>query len=407
MRVRVFVHVGLGQFGLRGAAGEKAGFTRDFALSLLYGVMVLMEKSYKNHGTVTQHPDSSALERPVTARRLDDTSPAPCPLGVIVTSRGQVPPDGNVLACMRFGTAPVAGNGADDPRVIPIPLPQLEEACDVSWVSTTRVHTGVIDHFRYACNDEVLFGWLHLGEDELRTMERTVKRAYVMLDLTLNRLGYPHWLRVWNYLAHINQGDGDQERYRLFSLGRHHALALKPGFEKVLAAATGIGTQASGLTLCVAAGRQPGAVQVENPRQVSAFQYPRQYGPRSPSFSRATLRRWRDRTVLFISGTASVVGHASLHHGQPAAQLEETLRNIDALVAHAAERNFPDVRPDFGPVLFTVYVRAPEIFEAVRDAVEQRLRTRAPTIVLQGDICRHDLLLEVEAYYAWEHPAGQ
>lgn len=365
--------------------------------------MVLMEKSYKNHGTVTQHPDSSALERPVSDRRLDDTSLPPCPLGVAVTSRGQMPLDGHVLACMRFGAAPVV----DDPRVLPIPLPQLEEARDVSWVSTTPVHTGVIDHFRYACNDEVLLGWVHLDETELRTMERTVKRAYVMLDLTLNRLGYPHWLRVWNYLAHINHGHGDEERYRLFSLGRHHALALKPGFEKELAAATGIGTQATGLTLAVIAGRRPGAIQVENPRQVSAFHYPREYGPRSPSFSRATLRRWRDRTLLFVSGTASVVGHASMHHDQPAAQLEETLRNIDALVAHAAERNFPDGRPDFGPVLFTVYVRTPGIFEAVRDAVERRLRARAPTIVLQGDICRHDLLLEVEALYAWEHPTGQ
>jgi chorismate lyase/3-hydroxybenzoate synthase len=365
--------------------------------------MVLMEKSYKNHGTVTQPPDSPALERPMAARRRVDAPLAPCPMGVAVTSRGQMPLDGNVLACMRFGTAPSAG----DPRVIAIPLPQLEEACDISWVSTTPVHTGVIDQFRYACNDEVLFGWLHLEEDELRTMERTVKRAYIMLDLVLNRLEYPHWLRVWNYLAHINDGDGDQERYRLFSLGRHHALALKPGFENELAAATGIGTQASGLTLCVMAGSRPGSIQVENPRQVSAFRYPREYGPRSPSFSRATLRRWRDRTLLFISGTASVVGHASVHPDRPAAQLEETLRNIDALVAHAAERNFPDVRPDFGPVLFTVYVRTPEIFEAVRDVVERRLRSRASTIVLQGDICRHDLLLEVEALYAWDHPVGQ
>jgi hypothetical protein len=58
---------------------------------------------------------------------------------------------------------------------------------------------------------------------------------------------------------------------------------------------------------------------------VSAYDYPRQYGPAAPSFSRAALT---PDPLLLISGTASIVGHASVHLGDVTAQLEETLANL-------------------------------------------------------------------------------
>ena len=54
------------------------------------------------------------------------------------------------------------------------------------------------------------------------------------------------------------------------------------------------------------------AARVENPRQVSAWRYPRQYGRTPPSFARAMMLPAQD--ALAISGTAAVVGHASAHH---------------------------------------------------------------------------------------------
>ncbi len=39
--------------------------------------------------------------------------------------------------------------------------------------------------------------------------------------------------------------------------------------------------------------------------------------------------------TLFISGTASIVGHRSLHIGDTAAQTRETLTNIEALLGEA------------------------------------------------------------------------
>ena len=46
---------------------------------------------------------------------------------------------------------------------------------------------------------------------------------------------------------------------------------------------------------------------VENPRQVSAYRYPREYGPQSPTFARALLPP-SPRVPLLLSGTASIDG---------------------------------------------------------------------------------------------------
>ncbi len=337
---------------------------------------------------------------PASAALADRLALAPCPFRVADASREQLRAglDTHVLACLRYGREPQSDA---DPRSVPIPLERLDDAGVAElWISDEPVQTGESDGIRYAANRSILFGWLHLDEAECATMERSVLRAYVRIDQLINRLGYPHWLRAWNYLAHINQGAGDDERYRRFSLGRYNATALKSAFERELPAATAIGTYGEGLTMCFLVGRHR-AQQVENPRQVSAFRYPRQYGPRSPSFSRAMLQHWRDSSVLFVSGTASVVGHATLHPGDASRQFDETLTNVEALLENAARLSgLP--RAGFAPEAYKLYVRSPEFFAEVADAARERLMEKGPVAVLQGDICRTDLALEVEAVYRWQ-----
>ena len=326
---------------------------------------------------------------------------APCPLRIEPATRERLQRglDEHVLACLHYGTdaPPVA-----DPRLVPIALDPVGQGFAAElWLSNEPVSTGVTDGIHHTANSEVLFGWLHLSEADIANMERSVLRAYVRADQLIRALGYPNWLRAWNYLARITDGAGDAERYRQFSLGRHHAVALRPGFEQTLPAATAIGTHGEGLTLCFMAGRTP-ALQVENPRQVSAFRYPREYGPRSPSFSRAMLKHWRDCSLLFVSGTASVVGHATLHPGDSERQLLETLANVDALLTHAARLHLGGSSSlGFTPEGVKLYVRTEQSLAEVEHIVQQRLRPHAPVAILKGDICRTDLAVEVESVFRW------
>ena len=137
-------------------------------------------------------------------------------------------------------------------------------------------------------------------------------------------------------------------------------------------------------------------IGIENPRQVSAYHYPSQYGPRSPTFSRAGLVKLGGRDMLFISGTASIVGHQTLHDGDVAAQTRECLHNIAAIVAEA-NRQAPGADFRLDNLAYKVYVRHPEDLDTVRREMAQFIGAPVSAVFLQADVCRADLLVEIEA----------
>ncbi len=303
-------------------------------------------------------------------------------------------PAADVLAHIRFGDAL---DGFPDSRRIDVALPQLAPECLAEvWRSRLPVVQGGGRELGYASNGEVLLGHLRLGGREIADLDRATTRAYQRIDALLQETGYPYPLRMWNFLPRINHGQGDAERYRQFSQGRFNSLALKPGFETALPAATAIGTRGDDMTVYFLAAREPGQ-QVENPRQVSAFRYPSAYGPTSPSFSRANLKHWSDGIHLFVSGTASVVGHRSQHPGDPLAQLDETHRNIVALLERAAE--LKPTAGAFRTAALKFFVRHAEDWPLLVPRVRTLFGNDTPLLALAGDICRRDLLLEIEGLY--------
>lgn len=212
-----------------------------------------------------------------------------------------------------------------------------------------------------------------------------------LLACTVER-GFPHLLRAWNFVPRINEGAGDEECYKRFCYGR--ALAFEDhaphGFESTLPAATAVGSGDSDeLLVYFLASATPGR-QIENSRQVSAFRYPRQYGPRSPRFSRALSWSHEGRGLLFVSGTASIVGHESRHAGDVEAQVRETWRNLEHVCADAGAGE---------PLLVRAYVRRQEDLAGVEDFARRRLPRDTPLVCVQADICRPELLVEVEGVF--------
>lgn len=250
----------------------------------------------------------------------------------------------------------------------------------ITFVETADSILGAIRRDAQAVVDEVTL-------DAYREMVGFVREA-----------GYPHFLRIWNHLARINEEDRGLERYRRFSIGRHEAFR-EAGylFENDLPAASAVGSHDDALTIYfVASNRKP--VAIENRRQISAFAYPPQYGPKSPSFSRASIVDWGNRSQLFLSGTASIVGHESVHIDDVSKQLGETFRNIDELLARASTTSAK---------LFTretmtsmkVYVRRAADVSLIEDSISAMLPD-LPVVYVEADICRKELLLEIEAIAA-------
>ena len=133
-------------------------------------------------------------------------------------------------------------------------------------------------------------------------------------------------------LARLAANAGGRSRH---GLGR--AAAVDAAFNDPPPAATGIGhAHRTGHVQLVALCAAAPAIALENPRQMPAWRYPRDYGPVSPGFSRGALLGEGAR--LLASGTASIVGHRSLHEGDVRAQTREALANLDALLDEAAAR---------------------------------------------------------------------
>ena len=309
----------------------------------------------------------------------------------------------NVLGIVRHDRSSREPNSVGAYPVVCLDLPQFNgpPLAEV-WTSTLSVTYHQAEGIHCAMNDEVLFGSLQLEESPGTLLEILTYTAYRRLLTRARVLGYPHLLRVWNYFPHINHESDGLERYQRFCAGRHQALAENlSGFPGTLPAGTAVGTMSGPLKIHFLAAKQPGT-HVENPRQVRAYEYPPVYGPRSPSFARATLQPSISGSQLLISGTASVVGHVSAHIGDPSKQTLEIIHNLTALIAQTEQLHGIARGQWCGQALFKIYIRYPEHFATVRDILKEQLPSHTQVLYLQGEMCRSELLLEIEGILSQE-----
>lgn len=288
-----------------------------------------------------------------------------------------------------FGFAEGAA-ASGDPRYFQVALEPCDDPAPMElWQVDGPVESGVDGTVRWSSGAGWLFAAIELDEREHGGPAGGAQWAYEELHRVVASREARHVVRVWNYLGAINQGIGDAERYKHFCDGR--AAGVEGFFIDGFPAATAIGHLGAEhrLQVYLLACDQPG-LRVENPRQVSAWRYPRQYGRTPPTFARATALPAHD--ALAISGTAAVVGHASAHQHDLEAQLEETLTNLEALLASAGmAAGFDSHSP------LKAYVRHAADAAPVRAFLRQRL-PGVPVLLLQGDICRSELLVELDGW---------
>jgi chorismate lyase/3-hydroxybenzoate synthase len=299
----------------------------------------------------------------------------------------------DVLAAVVFGRG---HSRPEDPRCVRVGLKPLHGSGIAEvWHASGPVHVGFDGPVRYVADAEHLLGAIEIDERRSGGLAAAAAEAYGAMRRFQADCTHPHVLRAWNYFDRINAGSGDEERYKQFCLGRASGLGVPEAMR--LPAATAIGRRDGSPILQVywLASRRAGR-PLENPRQMSAYRYPRQYGPAAPRFSRAMLVGER---LLMISGTASVIGHASRHPGDLDAQIDETLANLASIQQRAAV-HAPAIPPRLtGTSVLKIYLR-----DAARAAqVDARVRERLPAgvqyLILEADICRAELLVEIDCLH--------
>jgi chorismate lyase/3-hydroxybenzoate synthase len=224
---------------------------------------------------------------------------------------------------------------------------------------------------------------------DVDTLSAAVRHAYLALGRFV-RESDRHPIRVWNFVPGIGDRFGPLDRYMVFNRGRFEALAaldLNPW-----PTSSAVGVESADLVIEVLAAAAPG-IAVENPRQLSSWNYSSCYGPRPPCFARATIAGLDGQRWLLIGGTASIVGEDSCHLENVGAQLDETFANLCAVIESVTPRRanpltlIEDAR---------VYVARPEHAGAIADAVQRRFDGARPIELALATVCRPELLVEIE-----------
>ncbi|HYN53502.1 MAG TPA: hypothetical protein VES38_02210 [Methylotenera sp.] len=334
------------------------------------------------------------------------------------TSFSNFPQRSKLLEEKALGAICFIDNSSDSNAIEKIEMPAIQlhtsildglyGACEI-WLSNASLGTekaltnGYLGDISYRLNDDFLFGVITLPESvsseidgDISPLQFTTESAYRQIFALMDEMNYPYIYRFWNYMEDINGVSHGLERYRQFNVGRKAAFtACSNAVHIQLPAACALGVTDGPLSIAFLLGRQS-PIAIENPRQISAYEYPEEYGPQTPSFSRATLLHSEQATLLFISGTASIVGHQTLHPTDVVAQTKETLINLEAVIAEA-NRTIGEIKFDLMDVFLRVYVRHAADLSLIKNEMQRHLGSAMNAVFIQADICRQELLLEIEA----------
>ena len=219
----------------------------------------------------------------------------------------------------------------------------------------------------------------------------------LVADFTVDNI-----IRQWNYIQDIIRFDGNNQNYQDFNDIRSKyygdVFTIK-GYP----AATGIGMNEGGVIIEFIAMQSAEATSfpVDNPEQTAAHRYSENVliGNRcdktTPKFERAHFLKFLDRQMMFISGTASILGEETIGIGAPKEQTKITISNIKRLYSpeNLARHSIVTGKPKFNHC--RVYIRNENDFGIIEKTCKD-LFDDIPMVFIQANICRDNLLVEIE-----------
>ena len=265
-----------------------------------------------------------------------------------------------------------------------MPLRQIQPF--ENWYADQPVRLGKRGKLSYAFNDTVLFGHAELDQ---KCIAEDLRETYKDIVQLLNSEHYS-LLRVWHYLPQL----ADPSDYQVFCDAR--AQAFSSHKEDSYCAATVIGTGSDYGVVYFIAARKAG-IAVNNPRQALPHLYPKHYVEPAPMFARATLKQWGDQNHLYISGTAAIVGHTSLHEGDADAQLNEIVNNLNSLLSEAAKTEHRYSKMPIDRLRHIKLYVDKRVSANIATLIDKHLGSDNELQVFEGQMCRTELLLEIEA----------
>lgn len=235
--------------------------------------------------------------------------------------------------------------------------------------------------------------------------KNNTEKAFAGLIEIFNDVFFPlnTIVRKWNYLENILGFDGEKQRYQEFNdvrSGVYGNVFEKNGYP----AATGIGMNRGGVILEFVAVKSDLAKNspVDNPEQIAAHSYSEKVLvgeacklKTTPKFERARFLDLYNKKLIFISGTASILGEKTIGVGDAVKQTEVTIENMSRLYSDKILNNISseNLHAKYGHA--RVYVKNRKDFAAIKESFKAHFGDLSVVYII-ADICRDDLLVEIE-----------
>jgi hypothetical protein len=282
----------------------------------------------------------------------------------------------------------------------------IVEACyyDTQFWETIFISKGENGAVLFRQNEsQILIGNVQSYESE--SCRLNSEKAFSRLTEIFNSLDFEinSIVRQWNYIENILGFDGNEQRYQEFNNVR--SVIYGDSFKaKGYPAATGIGMNQGGTIIEFIAIRSDRLVTsaIDNPEQVSAHLYSKKVliGDEcelktTPKFERARFIKLFGKKIIFISGTASIRGEQTVGIDNPSEQTEVTINNIKQLYSKEIldKISIEKMVPKYGHA--RIYVKDRKDFAAIKKTFRTHFGN-LPVVYIVADICRPDLLVEIE-----------
>lgn len=237
-----------------------------------------------------------------------------------------------------------------------------------------------------------------------------LKQCYeTMEQILLNEnMDFSNVIRQWNYLEGILDiikiDNKSIQRYQMLNEIREEFYS-KCKFVNGYPSATGIGMNYGGFVLgFIASSLNTGVYPITNVEQIDAHRYSEHVlageqikelsTKATPKFERAKLVLSDKSSELYISGTASIKGEETIGVDDVLEQTKIIFSNIRMLV----EQQYKDSNSgkEMKYKAIRIYIKERDLVIKVKKLVQEEFLLKNALIFLIADICRDNLLIEIE-----------
>jgi enamine deaminase RidA (YjgF/YER057c/UK114 family) len=233
------------------------------------------------------------------------------------------------------------------------------------------------------------------ANDPPHQARRMIQRAAQLLES--QGASYRDVARTWFYLKEILAWYPEFNQARSAVYRELGLMPINGGSSLRLPASTGICGEvfpaaAGALDLLAVVGppeSRPPVRQLSSPAQPDAFTY-------GSAFSRGALIQQGGASLIQVSGTAAIDARGrSLHPGDVRAQIDSTFNKIAALIGEEGA-TLADI------AAASVFIKRPEDALVYQERAAARGLENLPAVIMVADVCREELLFEIDAEVAFD-----